>query len=67
MALFEKSTIPGAPYLVASFLSFFALLHCWELPPEPEVVSAKLGAKRKGLEEGEGLLASGGSHDSAEN
>ena len=68
MALFEKSTIPGAPYLVASFLSFFALLHCWELPPEPEIVSAKHDAKRKGLEEGEGLLASyGGSQDSADN
>ena len=26
----------GMPYIVASFLSLWALLHCYELPPEPE-------------------------------
>lgn len=62
MGLFEKAAIPGAPYLVASFLSFWAFLHCYELPPEPELVTAKHKAIRKGTEEGEALLA--GSVDS---
>jgi len=56
MALFEKSTIPGAPYLIASVLSCWALLHCYELPPQPELVTAKFNARKKGREEAEGLL-----------
>ena len=38
MGLFERSPIPGAPYLLAGVLSMWALLHCFELPPEPEQV-----------------------------
>jgi len=64
MALFEKSPLPGAPYLVAGVLSFWAFLHCYELPPEPELVSAKHAAIRKGEEEGEGLLRSNDTDDS---
>ena len=66
MGLFEKAAIPGAPYLVASFLSFWAFLHCYELPPEPELVTAKHSAIRKGAEEGDSLLHNegGGSADS---
>lgn len=64
MALFEKSALPGAPYLLASVLSFWAFLHCYELPPEPELISAKNHARRKGDEEGAGLLDGGGSADS---
>ena len=60
MALYEKSSLPGAPYLLASVLSFWALLHCYELPPEPELVTAKSNARRKGDEEGDGLLSGGG-------
>jgi len=56
MSLYEKSSIPGAPYLIASVLSFWALLHCYELPPEPELITAKSYAQRSGKEEGEGLL-----------
>lgn len=41
MALYEKSAVPGAPYLLASFFSLWALLHSLELPPEPDVVVAK--------------------------
>jgi MFS family permease len=43
-ALFENTPIPGAPYLLACFLSFWAFLHCFELPPEPELVIGKLAS-----------------------
>jgi hypothetical protein len=35
MSLFENTPLPGAPYLVAAFISIWAFLHCFELPPEP--------------------------------
>lgn len=54
MGLFEDTPLPGAPYLVASVLAVWALLHCYELPPEPEVAIAK----SRGSEDGEGLLNS---------
>lgn len=57
MSLFERHPMPGAPYLLASILSFWAFLHCYELPPEPELVSAKYQGKEKGHEEAEGLLS----------
>ena len=41
MALFERTPVPGAPYLLACVLSMWAFLHCFELPPEPEVAVAK--------------------------
>lgn len=41
MALFENTPVPGAPYLLACILSMWAFLHCFELPPEPEVLVAK--------------------------
>jgi hypothetical protein len=37
-ALFEHSSLPGAPYLLASFIACWALLHCYELPPEPDTL-----------------------------
>lgn len=60
MALYEDSPVPGAPYLLASVLSFWALLHSFELPAEPEVAIAKYA----GAEEGLGLLSD--SRDSAD-
>jgi hypothetical protein len=30
--------VPGAPYLLASVIACWALLHCFELPPEPEAI-----------------------------
>jgi hypothetical protein len=64
MALFEDSPQPGAPYLVASFLSLWAFLHCFELPAEPDSGTSIALAKhlalsrRRGIEEANGLLAS---------
>jgi hypothetical protein len=43
-ALYENTPVPGAPYLLACALSFWAFLHCFELPPEPEFVVAKHSA-----------------------
>ena len=60
MSLYEDSPVPGAPYLLASILSFWALLHSFELPAEPEVAMAK----HTGSEEGLGLLSD--SHDSSD-
>ena len=37
MTLFENFPLPGAPYLVASILTLWALLHTFELPPEPDI------------------------------
>ena len=39
MGLFERTPVPGAPYLLACVLSLWAFLHCFELPPEPEQVT----------------------------
>ena len=60
MSLYEKHPTPGAPYLLASVLTMWAFLHCWELPAEPELVAAKFFAKERGHEEGSGLLESDG-------
>ena len=67
MALFEDSPQPGAPYLVASFLSLWAFLHCFELPAEPDLVGIGLSSSaasslkhprlRRGIEEANGLLS----------
>ena len=38
MGLFERTPVPGAPYLLACLLSLWAFLHCFELPAEPEQV-----------------------------
>ena len=38
MGLFERTPVPGAPYLLACILSLWAFLHCFELPAEPEQV-----------------------------
>lgn len=35
MSLYETFPMPGAPYLFAAAISIWALLHCYELPPEP--------------------------------
>ena len=42
MGLFEKSPLPGAPYLIACMLSLWAFLHCYELPLEPNVFVNKI-------------------------
>jgi DHA1 family tetracycline resistance protein-like MFS transporter len=60
MALFENTPVPGAPYLLACILSMWAFLHCFELPPEPEVLVAKYRAVAEGGEddhEGAALLS----------
>jgi MFS transporter, DHA1 family, tetracycline resistance protein len=44
MGLFEDSPLPGAPYLIATVISAWAFLHCYELPSEPEIVIAKYQA-----------------------
>lgn len=36
MALFENTPDPGAPYILCALLAFWAFLHCYELPSEPE-------------------------------
>jgi hypothetical protein len=41
MALFEHSPLPGAPYLLACVLAFWAFLHSCDLPLDPEQVIAK--------------------------
>lgn len=35
MAVFEGFPVPGAPYLLAAFISLWAFLHSYELPDEP--------------------------------
>lgn len=49
MSLFEYSPLPGAPYLVAAVLSIWSFLHCFELPPEPDLVYAKFHANNQTL------------------
>lgn len=56
MSLFEHSSQPGAPFILATMLSLWAFLHCFELPPEGDMYTLKLDAHRKGREEGMGLL-----------
>jgi DHA1 family tetracycline resistance protein-like MFS transporter len=58
MGLYEHHPLPGGPYLLASVLALWAFLHCYQLPPEPELLSAKHFAKSVGDDEGEGLLSS---------
>ena len=56
MALFEDTPQPGAPYLMAAVISFWAFLHSFELPVDPDVAHAKQNAQRTGAEDGAGLL-----------
>jgi hypothetical protein len=56
MSLFEHSTQPGAPFVLASVLSIWAFLHCFELPAEGDMFTLKLDAYRRGHEEGQGLM-----------
>ena len=56
MSLFENSTQPGAPFVLASVLSIWAFLHCFELPAEADMYTLKLDAYRHGREEGVGLM-----------
>ena len=57
MSLYEKHPMPGAPYLVAAVLALWALLHCYELPQQPEVLAAKAFGAERGHEEAAGLLS----------
>ena len=66
MGLFEGAPLPGAPYLVASSLAFWAFLHCYELPPEPDFVVARFNAIQKGEDEGESLLLDDGLRSSSQ-
>ncbi len=50
MALFEYTTFPGAPYLVAGVLALWALLHTYEFPTDPEVVYAKFNTRSQDSE-----------------
>jgi MFS transporter, DHA1 family, tetracycline resistance protein len=63
MGLYEHHPMPGGPYLLASVLSLWAFLHCYELPPEPELLAAKHFARVQGNDEASGLLSSGDSED----
>lgn len=58
MSLFEHSSQPGAPFILASVLSLWAFLHCFELPAEGDMYSytMRLDAVKRGNEEGMGLL-----------
>eukprot|EP01038_Epipyxis_sp_PR26KG_P012932 gene12932-17339_t len=59
MSLFENTPQPGAPYLLAALLSFWAFLHCFELPTKDlDVIYAKYDSQRKGYDDSNGLLAS---------
>ena len=49
MAIFEDFPLPGAPYLIASIISIWALLHTYELPDQPSII-AFVVAKSKGFE-----------------
>eukprot|EP00605_Chrysophyceae_sp_TOSAG23-4_P002765 GSChrysophyteH1.ASY1.ANO1.3049.1 assembled CDS len=57
MSLYERHPLPGAPYIVASMLAMWALLHLFELPEEPEVLIAKSYGHDKGDETAQGLLS----------
>ena len=39
MAVFEGFPVPGAPYLIAAFISLWAFLHSYELPDEPTALA----------------------------
>ena len=54
MAIFEDTPVPGAPYLCASIITLWALLHSYELPAEPDIAIAL----HNGEEEAVGLLTS---------
>lgn len=41
MALYEHSILPGAPYLLATILALWSLLHTYELPSETPEVSTE--------------------------
>ncbi len=59
MALYEHTPEPGAPYVLAALLSFWAFLHCFELPIEPVdafVAFSRSQARRSMYIEGQGLL-----------
>jgi hypothetical protein len=57
MALFEKSTQPGAPFVLASLLSLWAFLHCFELPAEADSYTMRLDAYARGHDEADSLLS----------
>jgi ABC-type antimicrobial peptide transport system permease subunit len=57
MALFENTPFPGAPYVLASLLSFWSFLHCFELHDDFEVEYSKHDAQRKGFEESQAFLS----------
>ena len=58
MGLFEHSPQPGAPFLLASIMSLWAFLHCFELPAEADMYSSslKMAGRRRGEEDAQGLL-----------
>lgn len=49
MSLFENTSKPGAPYLLAGILTLWSFLHCYELPSNPEIAFAK-GKNEKNIE-----------------
>lgn len=67
MGIFESTPNPGAPYLLACVLSVWSLLHSFELPKQPELLSALANSKRKGNEDAESLLHSSYDSEDGEN
>jgi hypothetical protein len=41
MALYERSVLPGAPYLLATMTALWSLLHTYELPMHSEAAQPK--------------------------
>lgn len=58
MALYEDSEISGAPYLLATVLVLWALLHTFELPRNPDYMCDKDRAAKAESEDTQHLLAS---------
>ena len=47
MAAFEDFPLPGAPYLIATIISMWALLHTYELPDQPSIIAFAVAKNRK--------------------
>ena len=66
MSLYTKHPFPGAPYLLASVLTMWAFLHCYDMPVQPELEAAKHYARQQGKEEAVGLLSVGENEEEEE-
>lgn len=57
MGLYEDSEISGAPYLLATIMVLWALLHTYDIPKDPDFVFEKDTAERNESEDTMHLLA----------